>query len=718
MDANATFMSPRVRLARPLAAAAGIALISFAAGCGREKPSAERSQPASASASGARPVRDIVLITIDTFRYDAAGFDGNTRGTTANLDRVAAAGRVFSAAHAHNVITLPSHTNILTGLYPYEHGVRENAGFRLSSKIDTVAARLKERGFSTGAFVGAFPLDSRYGLTRGFDVYEEMYKQTEEPEDFQIQQARADEVVARALAWYRAQAGHPRFLWVHVYDPHAPYDPPDTWKARFPDDLYLGEVAFTDSALAPLLDEVKAARPAPFLTVTGDHGEARGEHGELTHGLFAYEATLHIPMVLWCPDLIAAGRDSANARHVDYVPTVLDVLGIEKPPELHGRSLLADRRGESVPGDSYFESLSAALNRGWAPLRGLILGGDKFVDLPVPELYDLGKDPGEAHNLAAASSLPDAVRRLRKRLTEIPAGSLERASIDSEEAAKLRSLGYLTGSAEARKSYGPEDDPKNLIEVDRDLHRVVELFQLQRSAEAIPIAKKLVSQHPNMRAGYLQLGYLLQQHGDPDGALRVYEQAVSRGLGGENVDRKRGLLLSEHGRPAEAVKVLSPYKDSEDLETLNALGIALTDAGRPEEGLALFDRALALQPRNALADLNAGIAYLKLGRLEQARQKLETALSISRRSPRALNALGVVYSRLGQPAKAVEAWAQCVRVDPTQYDALYNLGRVAGELGDWPRARQALTQFVETAPPKRYGKDIQEVRAALASIPK
>jgi tetratricopeptide (TPR) repeat protein len=193
---------------------------------------------------------------------------------------------------------------------------------------------------------------------------------------------------------------------------------------------------------------------------------------------------------------------------------------------------------------------------------------------------------------------------------------------------------------------------------------------------------------------------------------------VSRGLGGENVDRKRGLLLSEHGRPAEAVKVLSPYKDSEDLETLNALGIALTDAGRPEEGLALFDRALALQPRNALADLNAGIAYLKLGRLEQARQKLETALSISRRSPRALNALGVVYSRLGQPAKAVEAWAQCVRVDPTQYDALYNLGRVAGELGDWPRARQALTQFVDTAPPKRYGKDIQEVRAALASIPK
>src|SRR5512132_101355 len=261
---NATFLSSRSR--RRLLAAAAVALTVLtaltvlAAGCGREKTSAERAPltSATASASGTRPVRDVVLITIDTFRYDAAGFDGNTRGTTVHLDRIAAAGRVFSSAHAHNVITLPSHTNILTGLYPYEHGVRENAGFRLSSKIDTIAARLKERGFSTGAFVGAFPLDSRYGLTRGFDAYEEMYKQTEEPEDFQIQQARADEVVARALAWYRAQAGHPRFLWVHVYDPHAPYDPPDTWKARFPDDLYLGEVAFTDSALAPLLDEVTA----------------------------------------------------------------------------------------------------------------------------------------------------------------------------------------------------------------------------------------------------------------------------------------------------------------------------------------------------------------------------------------------------------------------------------------------------------------------------
>jgi tetratricopeptide (TPR) repeat protein len=349
----------------------------------------------------------------------------------------------------------------------------------------------------------------------------------------------------------------------------------------------------------------------------------------------------------------------------------------------------------------------------------MMVGSEKFIDLPVPELYDLEKDPAEEHNLATppGGGLPDAVRRLRKRLLEIPAGSLDRGTVDAEEAAKLRSLGYLSGSAEARASYGPADDPKNLIDVDRQLHRIVELFQLQKSTEAIPIARKLVKEHPKMKAGYLQLGYLLQQHGDPGGALKVYEQAVANGLGGESLDRKRALLLSENGRPAEAVKLLEPYRESEDLETLNALGIAMTDSNRPEDGLVVFSRALTLQPRNALAFLNSGIAYLKLGRLEEARQSLEKALSIARRSPRALNALGVVYSRLGQPQKALEAWSACVRVDPTQWDALYNLGRVAGELGDWKKAREALTQFADTAP-KRYEKDVREVRAVLAAMPK
>jgi len=653
----------------------------------------------------------LILVTIDTLRYDAVGFDGSGRGTTPNLDALAAQGRVFPSAHAHNVITLPSHTNILTGLYPYQHGVRDNAGFRLSPQVETLARMLKARGYATGAFVSAFPLDSRFGLTAGFDAYEEMYKQVDEPEDFEIQQARAPEAIGRGLAWYRANAGKPRFLWVHVYDPHAPYDPPEPFRTRFAAEPYLGEVAFADASLAPLIETAKAGTPAPLLVVTADHGEALGDHGELTHGLFTYEATLHVPLLVWCPDLASPGRDARHARHVDIAPTILDAIGEPRRPEMRGRSLLAAAEEDD---HAYFESLSVNFNRGWAPLRGLLLGGKKFIDLPLPELYDLPADPSETSNRVESDR--DAVRRMRKDLLEIPVGPLDRGPIGAEEVEKLRSLGYLSGDGTAKASYGPEDDPKNLIGVDQQLHRVVELFQEEKSEEAIPVARKIVAEHPTMKTGYLQLAFLLAHRGDTAGALAVYDEAAKRGLAGEAFNRKRALLLCEVGRPAEAARLLEPYRASEDLQTLNALGIALTDSGRPADGLPLFERALTLEPRNAQAHQNAGLALLRLDRLPEARDQLEAALATSRRSPRSLNALGVVYSRLGEPAKAVEAWKRCVEADPQQYDALYNLGRVAGNLGDLTTARQALERFAATAPPSRYRKDIVEVKAVLADM--
>jgi tetratricopeptide (TPR) repeat protein len=390
---------------------------------------------------------------------------------------------------------------------------------------------------------------------------------------------------------------------------------------------------------------------------------------------------------------------------------VFDALGDRTARRLPGASLLA-AAGPDL--DTYFESLPASFNRGWAPLRGLIDGGFKYIDLPIAELYDLSSDPGEERNLVPYR--PDALRRLRPKLLEIAAGPLARGPVGTEEAAKLRALGYLSGDAEAKASYGPEDDPKNLIAVDRQLHKVVELFQRERSAEALPIARRLVEENPKMKMGYLQLAFLLVQKGDLAGALRVHERAAANGLQEESLTRRRALLLSEIGRPREAVALLQRYRESEDLETLNALGIALTDAGRPAEGLAVFSRALEVYPRNAQAYQNAGLALLALGRLEEARQSLEKALSISRRSPRALNALGVVYSRLGELEKAMEAWTRCVEVDPQQFDALYNLGRVAGNLGDWKRARQALERFVATAPPSRYRRDIAEVRTVLADM--
>src|SRR5688572_21072310 len=251
---------------------------------------------------GGRPDEavDVILITIDTLRADSLGFAGNREVSTPVLDRLAAAGRVYPNAHAHNVVTLPSHANILTGRYPFQHGVRDNSGFTLPETVPTLAGLLKQGGYATAAFIGAYPLDSRYGLGQGFDVYDDDYPRGSTPTEFAGSERRGDQVIAPALAWWQSQTGKPRFLWVHLYDPHASYDPPEPFKSKYASKPYLGEIAATDSFLAPLLEPVLAGKETPALVVvTADHGEALGDHGELTHGLFAYEATLRVPLVVW-----------------------------------------------------------------------------------------------------------------------------------------------------------------------------------------------------------------------------------------------------------------------------------------------------------------------------------------------------------------------------------------------------------------------------------
>ncbi|MBV8199911.1 MAG: sulfatase, partial [Acidobacteria bacterium] len=245
---------------------------------------------------------DLLLITIDTLRADAPGFGGRRPSPTPLLDRLAAGGRVFTAAHAHNVVTLPSHTNILTGLYPFQHGVRDNEGFRVPAGVPTLATVLHAAGYATGAFVGAYPLDSWFGLNRGFDVYDDHYPKGSHPDQFLFAERKGDKVVPPALAWWQGPRGRRRFMWAHLFDPHAPYEPAEPYASRFPGNPYLGEVAAADGYLAPLLEPFLAGAETPALiVVTGDHGESLGEHGEETHGLFAYESTLHVPLLLWGP---------------------------------------------------------------------------------------------------------------------------------------------------------------------------------------------------------------------------------------------------------------------------------------------------------------------------------------------------------------------------------------------------------------------------------
>jgi arylsulfatase A-like enzyme len=353
------------------------------------------------------PGQNVLLITIDTLRADALGAYGGAAATPA-LDRLAADGVRFDFAHAHAVITLPSHASILTGLYPYQHGIRENSGYRVAPNARTLATILKGAGYSTGAFVGAFPLHSRYGLNAGFDVYDDRFGETRAPTEFVMPERPASAVVTPAREWMSARAKEPGerwFAWVHVFDPHAPYRPPAPFDGQYAARPYDGEVAATDAALAPLLDDVRASDRPTIVVVTGDHGEALGDHGEQSHGLFAYEATLRVPLIvaeLGGGAATAGEVSSVPARHIDILPTILEAVGQQVPANLPGRTLLpaAERRdGASLPRTSYFEAMAGMLNRGTAPLTGVLGGRHKYIDLPIPERYDLASDPAEQTNL-------------------------------------------------------------------------------------------------------------------------------------------------------------------------------------------------------------------------------------------------------------------------------------------------------------------------------
>jgi len=698
----------RTEAGKRLAAVLGLLLLLVSIpGCSRRKPGSGVPSPRLAP-DGEPP--DVVLITLDTVRADAVGFSGNRNVETPNMDRLAAEGLVFGRAHASNVVTLPAHVNMLTGRYPYEHGVRDNSGFRLDASIPTLATLLSERGYTAGAFVGAFPLDSRYGLDRGFSVYDDNYPPGASPEEFEMRERPAEEVIAAARTWYGKEQGRKRFLWVHLYDPHAPYRPPAPLVERYRNDPYLGEIAAVDAALEPLLSDIRRSGSGrTLLFLTSDHGEALGDHGEKTHGLFAYEATLKVPFVLWYPGRVSPGRLSPPVRHVDILPTALEAVGAPIPAGLLGKSLLASENAKGT----YFEALSASLNRGWAPLRGVLEGDYKFIDLPIPELYDLRNDPEEKRNLV--SERLDLVRRLKARLPPIT-NSRRAAAPSAEEARRLLSLGYLSGSARQKSSYTEEDDPKRLVGLDAKLHRVIEQYQAGDLPGATQLARWILRERPSMAVGYEFLSFLLEQGGRGREAADVLRDAVRRELASEVMKVRLALILSESGSAEEALAVLAPLAQSRDPDPQNATGIALADAGRIPESVAVFEKLVAADPGDALAFQNMGIALLKGGDARAALSRFEQALQINRKLPRALNARGVAQAELGDSAGAVVSWQEAVKLDSKQFDALFNIGVVAGRRGEWEVARAALRRFVATAPPALYGKDLTAARRMLQQL--
>ena len=509
------------------------------------------------------PGRSVLLITIDTLRADALGSYGHPTVATPFMDRLAAEGVRFEQVHAQNVVTLPSHANILIGRYPLDHGIRDNAGFRVPAGTETMATLLAKAGYRTAAFVSAFPLDSRFGLDRGFTVYDDRLGDPESRTAFVMQERPGQQAVDAARAWMAEQGAAKTFVWLHLYEPHFPYAPPEPFRSRFANDLYHGEVSYTDALLRPLVEPLLDGKSARSLVIlTADHGEGLGEHGEATHGIFAYETTLRVPLILHAPGLLRPRVVGERVRHIDLLPTVLDALGLEAPAGLPGQSLLAAANGHALaPSSSYFEAMSSALNRGWAPLVGLARANYKLIDLPLPELYDLAADPGETKNLAASE--PQRLEEIRAqlgRLREADRG-LTRTEENAETRARLQALGYLASASPSpsKPRYTDADDPKNLIRLDTALQEVVTLYQAGDIGSALLRAETVVSERPTMSLALQQLAFLQREAGEIEAAIVSLRRALAASPEDTSAAALLGAYLNEAGRPKEAAAVLRVY---------------------------------------------------------------------------------------------------------------------------------------------------------------
>jgi arylsulfatase A-like enzyme len=661
------------------------------------------SPPPTAPDPGALRGWNVLLVTIDTLRADHVGAYGNPNGLTPTFDRLAREGVRFADAWAHVPMTLPSHATMMTALYPFRNGVRGNVTFRLDASTPTLAGAMKQAGYRTGAFVGAFVLDARFGLNSGFDVYDD--RMLGSGASLEVVQRPADQVLAPAADWILETTQHPApgtrhpapapstehqapstrsrwFAWVHLYDPHEPYDPPEPYRSRYANDAYSGEVAYADAALGAFLDRLRAAGALDrtLIVITADHGESLGDHGERTHGLFAYNATLRVPLVFWIPQGTPA-IVTQTARLVDLAPTILDLTGLSPFDGADGRSLRAGMNGAAAGGDqpSYFEALNANLTRGWAPLHGVVSGGLKLIDLPIPELYDLAADPNEQRNLYAASR--ERARPLETILDRFTSGAqaVSAAPVDPDAEARLRSLGYAAGStAQRREHYTAADDPKRLVHLNAALDDAMAMWSRGDGAQAMATLRQVIQERPDLSIAYDRLAFMLRSSGQPAAALDLLDAAARAGHADAALLRSLGSLLRDSGNLARSAAVLEALvrQDAYDLSSADALGQTYTRMGRARDAERMFRTVIAASPNAASTWNNLGTLYLVQNRNAEAIEALSRATAIDPLLAGAHNGLGVAYTRQGNVQKAIAEWREALRLRPDYEDARANLAQV------------------------------------------
>ena len=674
--------------------------------------------------ANARAYDNVLIFTLDTLRADALGCYGGKIAKTPNIDALAARGVLFRDTVSQAPFTLPSHISILTGLIPPVHGVQDNGGFYLDSKVTTLAEVLKARGMHTGAFVGGFPLDSRFGLDQGFDVYDDSYPAVGNVNEITMPERRGDEVTAVALKWLQTQTKNPWFAWIHYYDAHFPYTPPEPYAKQYASNPYAGEVAYVDEQVGRILKFLKdnSLQDKTLVILTADHGEALGEHHEKTHGIFAYESTLRVPLII-AP--IKPGSVNRRVRLIDIAPTVLDEFKTSFSGKIQGKSLkrmLEGQDNELPPDDSYFEALSMYLNAGWAPLRGFYSGDYKYIELPLRELYDVRQDPGETKNLCSDAALCDRLQaKFESFFRPYQKPVTLTKPVDAETAEQLRALGYTSGRNSAPsldKKFTTDDDPKNLISYHNRIEQALSWFNRGYDLKALEILEKIIDEKPNYSIAYMHAAFIYSAGGFPEKAVDTIKLAIKNGLANAEVMGKLGIYLYEQGKYDEAIKNLriALKEDPNDLDNLNYLGMSLTGAGQYAEAETWFQKALTVDPTDGTTLSNLGTLNLTQKKIPQAIEKFQAAIAANPRVAGAYNGLGVIYAGQKNWNEAIRNWTLAVQQGDSNYDALLNLGYAYLEQNDTPKALETFQRFIKAAPEARYGDDLVKVREIIRKL--
>ena len=723
--------------------------------CGRDEEP-DQLAPTSSEWRGEIAPNDlnIVLITIDTLRSDRVSSYGSDLVDTPNIDSFASDGVLFSNAASTVPFTLPAHSSILTGLYPPGHGVRENVGYTLDDSIPTLAEVLSEGGWNTAGFVSAFVLDRRWGIGRGFDHYFDDFDLAEfDTPSLGSVQRSGDVTIAEAVRWLDDRPQNsPFFLWLHLYDPHDPYAPPEPFKSMYPNRPYEGEVAYTDFLIGEFRTslEERGLLDHSLVILTADHGEGLGDHGEASHGFFVYDTTIHVSLIMRPPSNSGAGRVVDTAvSHVDIFPTILDSVGLAAPKAVHGQSLLPVIAGGNVAPDRgvYSESLYPLLHYGWAPLRVIRTDNRKLISAPRPEVFDVRSDPREKRNIsleqpAITAELEQQLGELRAKI-EIDAPTAGAApDIDAETLAQLQALGYAAGQGGVSledETDRPRADPKDKIGV----HRTIMRAQSQMSDDEEAAEKSLLAvlqTDPDVLDAHQMLGQLTSTQDRYEEALGHYRRALEldpehknslmgmassyRALGRKEealVGFRRVLEISGHdtratlaiadiefnlGRLDEAAQALEDAAETTEAQALihNKLGEVRVEQGRRNEGMTLFARAVEEKDDFALPHFNLAVLYEEGGDAQRAITEYEKAIELAPKYHEAQFNLGRLVGYLGQVERQQELWEASIESNPKFVQGYYYLSKLLMDRGgDIGRAEELARLGIENDPDHKEG---------------